>query len=169
MEKNYMRSDAIVEFEFLEEECMPMHAHENPEILFVLEGELCVKTDQEEYSLFNGDFLLINANRVHSYRTNGKSFAVRFQLSIKRLRDALHRNSILFWCSSLLEPSDSCHEVRKLLQDILLCNVNKGSKDEFYESSLCYQLLSLLCGEFLLDGRDSSDEMTDRNNHMNQL
>ena len=42
-----MRSDAIVEFEFLEEEQMPAHDHENPEILFVLEGELKVKTDQE--------------------------------------------------------------------------------------------------------------------------
>lgn len=153
MEKNYMHSDAIVEFEFLEEKNMAAHDHENPEMLFVLEGELHVKTDQQEYVLSNEDFLLINATRSHSYRSERKLLAVRFQISMAKLREMLHRNAILFWCCSVFEKAKSFDEVRELLKDILFCNVNKGSKDEFYEKSLHYQLLSLLCGKFLLDDK----------------
>ncbi|MCD8020311.1 MAG: AraC family transcriptional regulator, partial [Clostridiales bacterium] len=169
MEKNYMRADAIVDFEFLEEENMEKHFHSNPEILFVLEGELHVKTDDREYDLLNEDFLVINAGRLHSYQATRRFFAVRFQLSMKLLKKMLHRNSVLFWCSSVSEKSKSCEEVRKLLQNILLCNVNKSSKDEFYEKSLHYQLLSLLCGEFLLDHREETGNNTENNDHMRQL
>lgn len=123
MEKNYMRSDAIVEFEFLEEEQMPAHDHENPEILFVLEGELKVKTDQEEYELSNEDFVLINANRTHSYKTDRKPLAVRFQISMTKLQKMLHRNEILFWCCSILQKSGSCDEMKQLLKEILFCEV----------------------------------------------
>ncbi|MCD7886385.1 MAG: helix-turn-helix domain-containing protein [Clostridiales bacterium] len=169
MEKNYMNPNAVVEFEFLEEPNVASHSHENPEILFVLEGKLHVKADQREYDLLNEDFLLINANRPHSCRTERKFFAVRFQLSMNTLRELLQRNSILFWCSSVFDQSKSCKEVRRLLQNILFCNVNKGTKDKFYEKSLHYQLLSLLCGEFLLESKEAIDATADKGDHMSQL
>ena len=169
MEKNYMHSDEIVEFEFLEEQNMMTHDHENPEILFVLEGRLRVRTDQQEYELSNEDFLLINANRSHSYRAERKLLAVRFQISMSRLREMLHRSSILFWCGSVLEKSKSCDEMRKLLKDILFCRINKGSKDEFYEKSLHYQLMSLLCGEFLLDDKGIDRSFPEEKDHMSKV
>lgn len=169
MEKNYMRSDAIVEFEFLEEEQMPAHDHENPEILFVLEGELKVKTDQEEYELSNEDFVLINANRTHSYETDRKPLAVRFQISMTKLQKMLHRNEILFWCCSVLQKSGSCDEMKQLLKEILFCEVNQGARDEFYIKSLQYQLMSLLCGEFLLDHKKIDGDYKEEKDHMRRV
>lgn len=169
MEKNYMRSDAIVEFEFLEEEQMPAHDHENPEILFVLEGELKVKTDQEEYELSNEDFVLINANRTHSYETDRKPLAVRFQISMTKLQKMLHRNEILFWCCSVLQKSKSCDEMKQLLKEILFCEVNQGARDEFYIKSLQYQLMSLLCGEFLLDRKKIDGDYKKEKDHMSRV
>lgn len=169
MEKNYMHSSAIVEFEFLEEQNIAPHNHENPEILFVLEGRLHVKTDQQEYDLGSEDFLLINANRSHSYSTKRKLLAVRFQISMTKLREMLHRNSILFWCCSVLEKSKSCEDMQRLLKDILFCNINKSSKDAFYVISLHYQLLSLLCGKFLLDDKRDGSDFPKEKDHMSKV
>lgn len=169
MEKNYMQSDAIVEFEFIEEQNIQPHDHENPEILFVLEGELHVKTDKQEYELSNEDFLLINADRLHSYTAKRKLLAVRFQISMAKLRELLHQNTVLFWCCSVLEKSKSHDEMRKLLKEILFCNVNKGSKDEFYVKSLHYQLLSVLCGEFLLDAKGMSGDFAEERDHASRV
>lgn len=169
MEKNYMRSDAIVEFEFLEQDQMPPHSHENPEILFVLEGQLQVKTDQEEYTLSNEDFVLINANRTHSYKAHRKLLAVRFQISMNQLRKMLHRSEILFWCCSVLQKSKSCDEMQKMLKEILFCGVNQGAKDEFYVKSLHYQLMSLLCGEFLLNDKRIDGTYTEEKDHLSRV
>lgn len=169
MEKNYMQSDEIVEFEFIEEQNIQPHDHENPEILFVLEGELHVKTDQQEYKLSNENFLLINADRFHSYSAKRNLLAVRFQISMAKLRELLHKNTILFWCCSVLEKSKPYDEMRKLLKEILFCNVNKGSKDEFYIKSLHYQLLSVLCGEFLLDDKGVSGDFEEKKDHAGRV
>ncbi len=164
-----MQSDSIVEFEFLDEMSMDLHVHENPEILFVLEGELAVKLEKEEYLLGEEDFILINANRLHGYHAKGKLFAVRFQLSMAKIRNTLHKNSVLFWCSSVFDQQKSYGDVRELLQNILLCNVNKGAKDEFYEKGLHYQLMSLLCGEYLLDNRSLGENSDEKSDHMSLL
>lgn len=155
MEKNYMGPDAIVNFEFIEEQSQLNHCHDNPEILFVLEGELTAQTDMQTYKLSNEDFVLINSNRLHSYKAEKQLFAVRFQISMKKLTEILHRKSVIFWCSSIDQESPHIQELRKLLKDILFYNIGQGEKDAFYMNSLYYQLLGLLCGSFLLEDKET--------------
>ena len=95
MEKNYMPPDALVEMEFVEDRFTSPHAHENPELLFVLEGMLHIKTDRQEYTLSGEDFILINAERTHSYTSEGDLLAVRFQLSAAKIHDMLKKNLVL--------------------------------------------------------------------------
>ena len=155
MEKNYMHPESIVDFEFLTQQNMALHAHENLEILFVLEGQLCVKTDQQEYVLSGEDFVLINANRFHSYTASKKILAVRYQISMKKLNEILSQRNVIFWCCSVQEKSRACGELRKILKDILFCNLNRSTKDKFYINSLYYQLLGNLCSNFLLENNDT--------------
>lgn len=146
-----MRPNQAVTFEFLEERRVSQRYHEDPVLLFVLEGSLGVTTDQQAYALSAEDFLLINANRAYGYATQGKLLAVRFHISMARLSDALHQSPVLFWCCSACtnENPDSYQEVRRLLKSIIFYSIN-GARDEFYLNSLGYQLLSLLCNSYLL-------------------
>ena len=169
MEKNYMHSDSVVEFEFLEENKIEIHDHENIEILFVLEGKLHVTTDQQEYTLSREDFLLINANRLHSYEAERNILAVRFQISMIKLKQMLQQSTVLFWCCSVSEKGKSYDELRKMLKDFLFYNINKGTKDEFYVKSLQYQLLSLLCGEFLLDKKEKTGAYSEEKKYMSSV
>lgn len=46
-------------------ERFPYHWHEATEILFVLEGELEIRVNQDEYQLRMGDIFLVNGNELH--------------------------------------------------------------------------------------------------------
>lgn len=171
MEKSYMPPESILTFEFLEDREMPMHDHENPEILFVLEGNLRVQTDRQEYRLHNEDFLLINANRAHGYETKQKILAVRFQLSLVKISEILHQNSLMFWCGSVFDnvEKDAVEEMRQSLKNILFYQVHKGANDPFYTRSLDYQLLSLLCSRFLLNEKKVEDGISDEKERLNHI
>ncbi|MGN0293576.1 MAG: helix-turn-helix domain-containing protein [Lachnospiraceae bacterium] len=171
MEKNYMHPESIVDFEFLTQQNMTLHSHENPEILFVLEGKLCVKTDRQEYLLSSEDFVLINVNRFHSYTAPKKLLAVRYQISMKKLNEILGQKGVIFWCCSVQEKNRAYGELRRILKDILLCNLNRGTKDKFYINSLYYQLLGNLCSNFLLEnnGTDSCQDKDKEKNRMDRV
>lgn len=169
MEKNYMHPESIVELEFIEQQNMTLHAHENPEILFVLEGKLQVKTDQQEYLLGNEDFVLINANRSHSYMAKNKILAIRYQISMEKLNEILSQKGVIFWCCSVRERGKEYNELRKILKDILFCNLNSGTKDKFYINSLYYQLLGNLCSNFLLEGTDTENHHDKEQDRMDRV
>lgn len=46
-------------------EQFPFHWHESTEILFVLEGELEIRVNQDDYQLKMGDIFIVNGNELH--------------------------------------------------------------------------------------------------------
>jgi beta-xylosidase/AraC-like DNA-binding protein len=156
-----VRPNEVVTISFLDERrSLPRH-HENPEILFVLEGTLNVTADDREFCLGDEDFLLVNANHPYSYVAVEHLLAVRLEVSSARLYEVLHRSPIVFWCCSLNNEADtgSYDELRQLLKNILFFSVNKSANDEFYANSLYYQLMGLLCNSFLLtDAKGAGEE-----------
>lgn len=169
MEKNYMKPDTLVELEFLEAKNAVSHTHENIELLFVLEGSVQVKTDQRSCTLGTEDYILINANRPHSYKSEGALLAVRFLISATKLREHLQTASVLLWCCSVGERSPAHEQLRRTLKEILLCSVNQGRKDDFYLSSLHFRLLSQLIGNFLLDQKRTHDGSEDEEDRMERI
>lgn len=51
----------------------PLHMHRCYEAVMLLEGEMTVRIEKEEYLLREGDLILIKPNRVHSFETQGSS------------------------------------------------------------------------------------------------
>ena len=48
----------------------PLHMHRCYEMVLMLEGEMRIKVDTEEYEMRAGDLLLIKPYRIHSYETD---------------------------------------------------------------------------------------------------
>ena len=67
MERNYLRPDSFVELDFTAEEHMGIHSHSDMEFLFIISGRVAVRVEESLYQLNQGDMLLINVNRNHSY------------------------------------------------------------------------------------------------------
>ena len=58
----------------------PGHWHDHLEIIYVEEGELQISCNEQEYVLGNGEFYVINSNKIHSTRSSGMIKALLIQI-----------------------------------------------------------------------------------------
>ena len=56
-------------FERNTDHSFPLHMHRCYEMVLLLDGEMSMQIDKEEYVLHAGDLILVKPNRVHSYKT----------------------------------------------------------------------------------------------------
>ncbi|WP_456271155.1 GH39 family glycosyl hydrolase [Bacillus sp. AK031] len=71
-------------------ERFPYHWHEDPEILFVLDGELEIRIDRKSYRLESGDIFLVNGNELHfinSLTSYGETQLLVLQIESKYLKE----------------------------------------------------------------------------------
>lgn len=150
MERNYLRPDSFVELDFTAEEHMGIHSHSDMEFLFIISGRVAVRVEESLYQLNQGDMLLINVNRNHSYSGSPDLVMGRFLISYNKIRDFLKKSEVLFWCNSADDVNSAYDELRKLIGRILNQYVYKSEANSLYLNSLYYQMLHLMAENFLL-------------------
>lgn len=102
MEKDYLSSDVLMDVEFTTQAETKIHYHENFELLYVLNGELSMTVEGEEYQLKQKDLIIVNYNRKHRYIGSDDLFLARFVISYSKVKELLTKDMILFWCNSTL-------------------------------------------------------------------
>ncbi|MDU5335703.1 GH39 family glycosyl hydrolase [Enterococcus sp.] len=150
MEKDYLSSDVLMDVEFTTQTETKIHYHENFELLYVLNGELSMTVEGEEYQLKQKDLIIVNYNRKHRYTGSDDLFLARFVLSYSKVKELLAKDMILFWCNSTLEKNESYDEMRKIIDQILNQQIVTNQKNQIYKMSLYYQLLHVISKNFLL-------------------
>ena len=133
----------------------PLHMHRCYEMVLMLEGEMKIQIDEDEYGLREGDLILVKPNRLHSYETEaGKSgtclLCVFSEDLIAAISEALSRYRL---------PSPVLRDIPTLYRDVF--SYLSGERDVAAVKGSLY----LLCGMFFrtLDtaaedtyGRDST-------------
>ena len=98
----------IMDFEFRMDKIQNTHFHQNPEIIYVLEGSVEVEVEFEKYELGKGEILLINANKRHALReTDGELLLALFHINFTMLSESMGTNRILFWCNFAEDRNDA--------------------------------------------------------------
>jgi len=154
MEKDYISSDALIELEFIVHPETKIHYHDNFELLYVLNGSISLNIEEEISVLNPKDLVIVNHNRKHSYTGSEDLFIARFIISYSKIRELLSSDTILFWCNSTLEKSESYNELRKIIEQILNQHFVDAGKNGIYKTSLYYQLLHVITKNFLLTSAD---------------
>ena len=77
-----------------------MHYHQNPELLYVLEGSLKIVLEEKDCLLQSRDFYIINANTRHALLSDAPVFYVCLHLNFIRLQHYLDMNRVIFLCDS---------------------------------------------------------------------
>lgn len=150
MEKDYISSDLLMDVEFTTQKETKTHYHENFELLYVLNGELSISIEGEEYQLTSKDIIIVNYNRKHRYLGSDDLFLARFIISYSKVKELLGNDMILFWCNSTLEKNESYDEMRKIIDQILNQHIMTNQKNQIYKMSLYYQMLHITSKNFLL-------------------
>lgn len=145
----------IMDFEFDTAKVQSMHFHQNPEILYVLDGKAEIQIETEKYELEKGDFLFVNANKRHSlFETEKELLFARFRINFSMLSDYLGTNQILFWCNTTVDKNEAYDHLRRILDRILNRFYDKEKEGALYLNSIYYEALYVLTSYFMVKSDD---------------
>ena len=109
--------------------CCSIHYHDEPEFILVIEGSIKVNIRNETYILKEDDFVLINANEVHSITSLSNNKFVSLKINTKVLtKHFLSYNDINFKCNSIFENDNNKYKydkMRNLISNLLLVLLKK--------------------------------------------
>ncbi len=146
----------IMDFEFDTREMQQTHFHQDLEILYVLDGGVEIQIETEKYELAKGDFLLVNANKRHSYRKKGGELLLAcYHMNFSMLSEYLGTNQILFWCNTVVDKSEAYEQLRRVLDRILNRFYKREKEGALYLNSIYYEALYILTSYFRIKSDDS--------------
>lgn len=144
----------ILDFTFITNDEISTHYHQNPELLYVIQGQMHVQLENASFLLKPGDFIMINANKTHTCTGEDNLFGARFMIDYHLLSEYLGSLQIMFLCNTVIDRNDAYHHVRDLLDRILERYFEKERKSALLLSALSFQLLYILTGHFLVKSDD---------------
>lgn len=150
MERNYMKSDSLIELDFITDQSIAFHLHENFELLYVINGAAVIHIEDNVYSLRQGDMILVNVNRKHSYQGSRNLLLGRFCISNVKVRELIGMDDVLFWCNSTVDQNMAYMELRRIIMKIFNQSVRENRTNKLYLNSMYYQMLYILTENFLL-------------------
>lgn len=151
MEKNRK----LMQFTFIAKKEISTHYHQNPELFYILSGELEIKIDDQTFLMKSGDILLVNANKRH--QINGKEglFGVRFEIDFHLLSEYMGTMQLLFWCNTVVDKNEAYNKLRSLMNRILGRYFEKDELGALYLNALYYETMYVLASNFLIKSDDA--------------
>lgn len=140
----------IMNFSFTDAPQSDWHNHLEPELFFLLDGELELSVGQKTFQWQKGDFLLINFNQPHRYCHSKHVLLGILKLDYRALCRKLGTSRPYFFCNSRLERHNAYGEIRKLITQIFSQPNDGLGLPGIYLDILYNQLLFLLVNNFLV-------------------
>lgn len=155
----------LMQFFFMTNAEISTHYHQNPEMFYVLTGQLEIKIDDQTFLAKKGDIVLVNANKRHIVNgevNKGKEFlGARFEIDFHLLAEYMGSMQLLFWCNTVADKNEAYGELRKLLDRILSRYFEKDEKGALYLDALYYEAAYVLTSNFLIKSDDVRLTLTD--------
>lgn len=156
----------LMQFHFTAQAETATHYHQNPEIFYVLRGNLDIKIDERLYKLSSGDIALINANKRHTVIGNDELLGARFEIDFHLLAEYMGSMQLLFWCNTVADRNHAYSNLRRLLDRILTRYFEKDDKDALYLNALYFETLYVLTSNFLVKADDVRLNLEDSQDRM---
>lgn len=130
------------------------HWHNDIEVLFVLNGELCVNLIDSKYIMKKGDILLINSNQSHFFEDIGEEnlvLFVQFSPEIMENKNENKKINKIFKCNSMISDimqEEAFNKLRSLLAYIGYEIYTKRNGYEYFIKSRFYEMIGILYRNF---------------------
>lgn len=145
----------MIDFEFLIRKTERSHAHSDIELFYVMDGTVTFILEDKEYILRRDDFLVVNVDNSHSYTAEDGILAACMHISYSELTAMMKQSMIFFWCNTVMETSEACDELRRVIKNIISEQYHNQGQNVFYLNSLYFEMLNILTSDFLLGREDS--------------
>ncbi|MGG0813361.1 helix-turn-helix domain-containing protein [Paenibacillus alvei] len=139
---------------------VPNHWHNSIEIIFVLQGNLEVTLHDQQYSLSEGDVLVINQCHVHEVIGLGVNIIATFLIPLKYIKENINGiEGINFACyshSASKEQKPALDRLRQCLAEMVQLKYKKGEGYELDMQICMLGVFSILIKQFkrpVLEGK----------------
>lgn len=156
----------LMQFHFIAQAETATHYHQNPEMFYVLRGNLDIKIDDKIYKMQSGDIVLINANKRHTVIGNEELLGARFEMYFHLLAEYMGSMQLLFWCNTVADRNHAYSNLRRLLDRILTRYFEKDDKSALYLNALYFETLYVLTSNFLVKADDVRLNLEDSQDRM---
>lgn len=156
----------LMQFHFIAQAETATHYHQNPEMFYVLRGNLDIKIDDKMYKMQSGDIVLINANKRHTVIGNEELLGARFEIDFHLLAEYMGAMQLLFWCNTVADRNHAYSNLRRLLDRILTRYFEKDDKSALYLNALYFETLYVLTSNFLVKADDVRLNLEDSQDRM---
>ena len=156
----------LMQFHFIARAETATHYHQNPEMFYVLRGNLDIKIDDKMYKMQSGDIVLINANKRHTVIGNEELLGARFEIDFHLLAEYMGSMQLLFWCNTVADRNHAYSNLRRLLDRILTRYFEKDDKSALYLNALYFETLYVLTSNFLVKADDVRLNLEDSQDRM---
>lgn len=156
----------LMQFHFIAQAETATHYHQNPEMFYVLRGNLDIKIDDKMYKMQSGDIVLINANKRHTVIRNEELLGARFEIDFHLLAEYMGSMQLLFWCNTVADRNHAYSNLRRLLDRILTRYFEKDDKSALYLNALYFETLYVLTSNFLVKADDVRLNLEDSQDRM---
>lgn len=131
------------------------HFHQDIELLYVMEGGLDVTMGEQVVSMRPEDILVINANKKHSLNGTENVLFAQFTIEYHMVSDVFQTMNVIFWCDSTKGDNERYEKLRSVIKKLLNYHLSSGGNvANFGYIGLCYRVLDLLSGYFLVQTAD---------------
>jgi len=151
----------LIQFYFITNAEVSTHYHQNPEVFYVLTGELKVQIDETTFLMKQGDIILINANKRHTMNGNEELLGARFEIDFHLLAEYMESMQLLFWCNSVADKNAAYADLREVFDHILSRYFEKDEKSALDLQALYFQAAHILTSNFLVKADDTRLNMDD--------
>lgn len=141
-------------FEFTNKPIEPSHSHSDLEFFYILDGTVVFSLEDKQYLLRKDDFLVVNVDRVHSYRAEGSFLGAYLRISFTELCRKMHQSMVFLWCNTAVISNEACLELRSIFKKLLAEQYFHQGEDPILLDSLCYSFLHVLLHDFQLNKDD---------------
>lgn len=140
------------------------HWHRSVEVFAVLDGRLNFFLNEERYPLTSGEFMLINANEIHSIHAMEKNVTVVLQIPLKAFEAYFTGEQFIHFTHRQQEQD---LQLMQLVRDLFQIYEAKKVGYEMEVMSLYYHLLYLMVTQYR--ELDVSEDLIRRNKKLTRL
>lgn len=141
----------MYDFTFVFQTVELSHSHTDIEFFYVLDGTAIFTLEDKQYTLNKDDFLVVNVDKLHSYRTEGDFLGACVHFSYSQLCSMMKQSMVFFWCNTTGGNTEGYDEVRRIFWKIVSEEYFNQGRDVIYLNSLFYEFLHVLTTDFLLN------------------
>ena len=138
-------------------------------LLFVLEDSITVHVLEDNFTLHEGDVLMINPGVEYSYKETGDAIVGVALFTMKMINSVMNGKSVVFYCNSVADKTRSYEDIRTIFYNMTEEFLYATRKSDCRIDSSLYLLLDTLIENYQTENLNEAQGNPDNDIRMQQM